>query len=129
MKNTKYSFNPDLTYGDVAHLALEHGCNSLATLGKEFYNRTRFGVSTRFNTVNNSFNYQDNDPGVTAVLAPNGATVKNVVSITFSTIVEGACFVANPLIFPFTDQDLAGTWEFLDELVNDHFTEKTQTGN
>jgi hypothetical protein len=72
-----------------------------------------------------SFLTKDEDTIPSTDLTPEQNTpawaAGNIAGVLHGTIVEGsdAEFEADPLLFPFSDEDLADAWQYLEDQVSD----------
>lgn len=102
----------DRTYTSFAELFDEHGCRTIQGYAREAYDRTDCGVWTML--------VPKDDDGLVHPDDANDMTVEQLdatfAGIKHGTIVEGldAEFDADPLLFPFTDEELANAWQYLE---------------
>ena len=119
-------FNPDLTYEFPSQLFAEHGAKTPSEYAQEAYDRTQCGVSTAFLLANG-------DSIMSSDLTPAQDTAayasRHFVGVQHGTVVEGsdAEFTADPCLFPFSDEELADAWQFLEERVDDEILECEDT--
>lgn len=117
------AFDPSIVYESTVRLFREHGAETPQQYAQEAYDRTACGVWTAFvlgcgdikqagEVIHSS---ELNDRQNTAEWA-----ARHIVGVVHGTIVEGsdAEFEADPLLFPFTDEELAQTWDYLNEQVD-----------
>jgi hypothetical protein len=103
-----------LLYESTVRLFSEHDAETPTQFAREAYDRTECGVWTTFiladgEAIHSSDLTKQQD-------TPQWAA-RHVVGIKHGTIVEGsdAEFEADPLMFPFSDQELADAWDYLNE--------------
>ena len=103
-------------YDTPAQLFAEHGVTTPSGYAREAYDLTSCGVWTTYLLAEGSIPSADLHPSQdTAEWA-----AKNIVGVKHGTIVEGsdAEFEADPLFFPFDDEELADAWQYLEDCVN-----------
>lgn len=110
-------FDPKTSYETVSQLFTEHGSKTPKEYASEAYDRTECGVWTSFVTKDDTIPSAD----LTKQQDTPEWAARNIVGVLHGTIVEGsdAEFEADPLLFPFTDEQLADTWQYLEDLVSD----------
>ncbi len=123
---TTMKFNPDLTYEFPSQLFAEHGAKTPSEYAQEAYDRTTCGVSTAFLLANGD-SIMSSD--LTPVQDTAAYASRHFVGVQHGTVVEGsdAKFTADPCLFPFSDEELAGAWQFLEERVDDEILEREDT--
>jgi len=112
----KMKFDPNISYETTCQLFAEHDSKTPTEYARQAYDRTDCGVWTSFITKGGTIPSAD--------LAKHQDTpewaARNIVGVLHGTIVEGtdAEFEADPLLFPFGDEDLADAWQYLEGLVD-----------
>tara|TARA_B100001057_G_scaffold25423_1_gene23406 strand:- start:131 stop:478 length:348 start_codon:yes stop_codon:yes gene_type:complete len=103
-----------MSISSVSTLADKCGADSLAKLGKYFYDITECGVGTEFTTMDKSYQYTDDYYGISKPL-PNIWAGK-VVGIKFHTIVEGsdAEFSCDLVTFPCEYSEIQECLDYLE---------------
>lgn len=103
----------------ISQLAEFKESESLADLGRTFYDQTECGVSTEYLTEDDSLFYSDNTHQVKREL-PNIWAGKKIIGIKFHTIVEGydAEFSADSIFFPCDYSEIEDALDFLEEMVD-----------
>lgn len=115
MKRTKHT---TAVYQTPAQLFAAHDAKTPSAFAQEAYDRTPCGVSTTFIHANGG-------EVCGADLTPEQDTsewaTRYCVGVKFGAIVEGsdAEFDTSPLMFPFTDKELAEAWDYLEEQTDD----------
>jgi hypothetical protein len=110
-------FTPGLTYENPRQLFKEHGQETPAGYAQEAYDRTPCGVSTRFLLA-------DGGSVMSFDLGPDEDTIfhatRHFVGVQHGAIVEGGPgeWMADPLLFPFSDEELAEAWQYLEDATN-----------
>jgi len=102
----------DVYYEFPSQLFSEHGAATPTEYAQEAYDRTECGVWTAFVLA-------DGSTIPSANLTPHQDTIayasRHFVGVLHGSIVEGsdAEFRADPLLFPFSDAELAECWQWL----------------
>lgn len=120
-KMKRHQFNANLIYRNLLDLAKEHSADSLFALGREFYDRTECGICTNFVTKGDGFIHYENGSAISLMKIEKLPIP--ILGIKLSTIVEGSSaeFMIEPLLFPFTDEQLAAAWDYLEGLAEDEW--------
>ena len=105
-------------YEFPGQLFAAHDAETPSQYAREAYDRTECGVWTRF-LLRDGAEIDASD------LTPQQNKIefaaRHLVGVKHGTIVEGsnAGFVADVLYFPFSDKELADTWQYLEDKVDE----------
>lgn len=113
----------DAIYESAPALFRAHGAVTPKEYAREAYKRTECGVHTTFvHTDGGGINHL---PSADMNWRHNTVewAVRHVVGIIHGTIVEGsdAEHTAKPLLFPFSDEELARAWQECEDFVDDQW--------
>lgn len=121
----------DVWHEHIWQLCRHHGCNSLAELGRHYYDESDCGVNVTYLTLRGIDDKNENvvstdDHRGMGPLPNEWVASAGLIGISFGTIVEGsdAEFQASPVYFPCDDDEIKEAIQYLEDLVDSYLNEQ-----